>query len=274
MGFTFCLGNGICAAEIPKKYRGVWSNRNCELPKSESEVGESPYLVVSVQGTKAHEESCSIRDISRITGGTGDSLTFSCTGEAEEWDTLKGVSQFDIRSIDNFASDLQKPDYTEFYTFIEPNFGKSFFARQPWQKGIAREDLAGPTYKGGSSQHPEDDPSGGEGLIKAVYEAIRRSPVWNTSLLVIVYDEHGGFYDSVKPGRAVPPGDLPPRGQPALNSRGFDFSHYGVRVPAVVVSPLIPKGKVDPTVYDRASSAAPCRATAPGWRGSKRGHRR
>ena len=170
--------------------------------------------------------------------------------------SLKGVSQFDIRSIDNFASDLQKPDYTEFYTFIEPNFGKSFFARQPWQKGIAREDLAGPTYKGGSSQHPEDDPSGGEGLIKAVYEAIRRSPVWNTSLLVIVYDEHGGFYDSVKPGRAVPPGDLPPRGQPALNSRGFDFSHYGVRVPAVVVSPLIPKGKVDPTVYDHASILA------------------
>jgi hypothetical protein len=57
--------------------------------------------------------------------------------------SLKGVSQFDIRSIDNFASDLQKPDYTELYTFIEPNFGKSFFARQPWQKGIAREDLAG-----------------------------------------------------------------------------------------------------------------------------------
>ncbi len=84
--FIFCLGNGICAAEIPKKYRGVWSNRDCELPKSESEVGESPYLVVSAQGTKAHEESCSIREISRITDGTGDSITFSCTGEAEEWD--------------------------------------------------------------------------------------------------------------------------------------------------------------------------------------------
>jgi phospholipase C len=170
--------------------------------------------------------------------------------------SLKGVSQLDIRSIDDFASDLQNPDYNEYYTFIEPNFGKSFFARQPWQKGIARENLAGPTYKGGSSQHPEDDPSGGEGLIKAVYEAIRRSPVWNTSLLLIVYDEHGGFYDSVTPGRAVAPGDLPPRGQPALNSRGFDFGHYGVRVPAVVVSPLISKGKVDPTVYDHTSVLA------------------
>ena len=89
-----------------------------------------------------------------------------------------------------------------------------------------------------------------------MYEAIRRSPVWNTNLLVIVYDEHGGFYNSVKPGRAVPPGDVPLRGQPALNSRGFDFSHYGMRVPAVVVSPLIPKGKVDPTVYGHASILA------------------
>jgi phospholipase C len=40
-----------------------------------------------------------------------------------------------------------------------------------------------------------------------VYEAIRNSPVWKTSLLIIVYDEHGGFYDHVKPGCAIPPGD-------------------------------------------------------------------
>ena len=51
---------------------------------------------------------------------------------------------------------------------------------------------------------------GGERLIKAVYEAIRNSPVWNTSLLIIVYDEHGGFYDSVRPGPAPSPDDLSP----------------------------------------------------------------
>ena len=176
--------------------------------------------------------------------------------------SLKGISQLDVRSIDDFARDLQvttpdgAPAYTEVYTFIEPNFGKSFFARQPPQKGVAPQDLAGPTYKGGSSQHPEDDPSGGEGLIKAVYEAIRSSPLWNTSLLVIVYDEHGGFYDSVKPGRAIPPGDAPPPGQTTRNTRGFDFSQYGVRVPAVIVSPLIPRGTVDHTVYDHASIPA------------------
>jgi phospholipase C len=167
--------------------------------------------------------------------------------------SLKGISQLDVRSLDHFASDLAKtadgdPAYNYAYTFIEPNFGKSFFAKQP--------PYPGPTYKGGSSQHPEDDPSGGEGLIKAVYEAIRNSPIWNTSLLVIVYDEHGGFYDSVKPGCAVAPGDGIPEGQTTRNALGFDFSQYGVRVPAVVVSPFIPKGTVDHTVYDHTSILA------------------
>ena len=176
--------------------------------------------------------------------------------------SLKGISQLDIHSIDRFASDLNektddgRPAYTYPYTFIEPNFGRSFFSPQPRQKGVPHKDLAGPTYKGGSSQHPEDDPSGGEGLIKAVYEAIRNSPLWNTSLLVIVYDEHGGFYDSVCPGPAIPPGDVPPPRQRTRNCYGFDFSRYGVRVPAVIVSPLIPRGVVDHTLYDHTSILA------------------
>ena len=173
--------------------------------------------------------------------------------------SLKGITLLDVHSLDRFASDLQerekhtgRPSYLKYpYTFIEPNFGKSFFAPQDRAKGYL-----GPTYKGGSSQHPEDDPSGGEGLIKAVYEAIRKSPVWNTSLLVIVYDEHGGFYDSAKPGPATPPGDKSPWLQRTLNRCNFDFTQYGVRVPAVVVSPLIPKspkGTVDHTLYDHTS---------------------
>lgn len=183
--------------------------------------------------------------------------------------SLKGITLLDAHSLDSFASDLQKkddngrPTYLKYpYTFIEPNFGKSFFAPQDRAKGTWYD---GPTYKGGSSQHPEDDPSGGEGLIKAVYEWIRDSPVWNTSLLVIVYDEHGGFYDSAKPGPATPPGDKSPWLQKTRNALKFDFSRYGVRVPAVVVSPLIPKGTVDHTVYDHASIPA----TLERWLGMK-----
>lgn len=168
--------------------------------------------------------------------------------------SLHGLSQLDLHPIDRFACDLNEktaeglPAYTYSYTFIEPNFGRSFRSPQPPYKG--------PTYKGGSSQHPEDDPSGGEGLIKAVYEWIRNSPVWNTSLLIIVYDEHGGFYDHVKPCSAIAPGDGIPEGQKTRNALGFDFKHYGVRVPAVIVSPLIPRGTVDHTLYDHSSILA------------------
>ena len=169
--------------------------------------------------------------------------------------SLKGISMLDVHPLDssrhskvwadNFANDLQK-DYPYAYTFIEPNFGKSFFDKQPPFKG--------PSYKEGSSQHPEDDCYGGECLIKAVYEAIRNSPLWNNSLLVIVYDEHGGFYDHVEPGVAIPPGDGNINQLKALN--GFDFAMYGVRVPAVIVSPRIKAGTVDHTIYDHTSILA------------------
>ena len=169
--------------------------------------------------------------------------------------SLKGVSLLDVHDYRRFRADLERrkddgtPEYLDCpYTFIEPNFGASFSARQG--------DEPGPTYKGGSAQHPEDDPSGGERLIKHVYEAIRQSPVWETSVLFIVYDEHGGFYDSVKPGCAPAPGDPTPKGHEALNEYGFDFTQYGVRVPAVVVSPRIPKGTVDHTLYDHTSVLA------------------
>lgn len=137
-----------------------------------------------------------------------------------------------------FADDLQGP-YPYSYTFIEPNYG----------------DVTDGTYDGGSSQHPMDGVHGGEAVVKATYEALRASPLWDSSVLIVTYDEHGGFYDSVTPGRAVPPGDGRPI-SPDANKHGFAFDQYGARVPAVVVSPLIAKGVVDHTVYDHASVPA------------------
>ena len=138
----------------------------------------------------------------------------------------------------NFANDLQGP-YPYGYTFIEPNYG----------------DVTDGTYSHGSSQHPMDGVYGGETLVKATYEALRASPLWDSSVLIITYDEHGGFYDSATPGRAVPPGDGNPI-SPDANKHGFAFDQYGVRVPAIVVSPLTAKGVVDHTIYDHASVPA------------------
>jgi phospholipase C len=50
-----------------------------------------------------------------------------------------------------------------------------------------------------SWQHPDASVLEGEKLIKQVYEAIRSSPVWEETLFIITYDEHGGFYDHVNP---------------------------------------------------------------------------
>ena len=111
----------------------------------------------------------------------------------------------------------------------------------------------------GNSQHPLDDVTRGEKFIKSVYETIRSSPHWNSSLLVVTYDEHGGFYDHVSPPPTVSPGDRIT--DSSSNHHNFDFTQLGIRVPAVVVSPLIPRRTIDHTVYDHSSLLATVEAT-------------
>jgi phospholipase C len=68
---------------------------------------------------------------------------------------------------------------------------------------------------------------------------LRNGKAWNSTLLIITYDEHGGNYDHVAPpSNATPPGDG------TLGEYGFDFTRFGLRVPAVLVSPRIAAGTV------------------------------
>lgn len=157
-------------------------------------------------------------------------------GHVPQVASLKGISFFDVDDLSHFEDDL-KAGYNARYTFIEPGYG----------------DIVQGTYAGGSSQHPMDSLSGGDQLAASVYNAIRNSPLWESSLLVILYDEHGGFYDSATPGVATPPND---GADSTLNKNGFRFDVYGVRVPAIVVSPWVARGYVDHTIYDHASTLA------------------
>jgi len=91
-----------------------------------------------------------------------------------------------------------------------------------------------------SDQHPDHDVTEGEKLMKRVYEAVRQSPIWEDTLLLIFYDEHGGFFDHVPPPVAVSPD-----GRVATDvDPPFNFTRYGIRIPAVLVSPYIAKGSV------------------------------
>jgi phospholipase C len=157
----------------------------------------------------------------------------SLFGSIAQVASLKGIFLSDVNSLDDFAADLKGP-YPYMYTFIEPNYG----------------DVSNSTFEGGSSQHPMDSVTGGEALIKKVYEAIRNSPIWNNSVLIVTYDEHGGFYDSATPPSASAPNDNSPT---TFNQYGFTFTQLGVRVPAVVVSPFIPAGTVWHDVHDHSS---------------------
>ena len=95
-----------------------------------------------------------------------------------------------------------------------------------------------PTYliTGQNDQHPPHDVLKGDELIASVYNAIRANEaVWKKSLLIITWDEHGGFYDHVRPPMATPPDD---------KRHEYTFDEYGVRVPAVLVSPWVTRGSV------------------------------
>lgn len=93
-----------------------------------------------------------------------------------------------------------------------------------------------------NDDHPSHDVYHGQKFVKEVYEILRASPQWNEMLLVITYDEHGGFYDHVAtPVRNVPNPD-------GLNGHVaddyFKFDRLGVRVPTLLISPWINKGTV------------------------------
>ncbi len=88
-----------------------------------------------------------------------------------------------------------------------------------------------------NDQHPPHDITFAEQLIAKVYNALRAAPTWPETLFVITYDEHGGCFDHAPPPAALPPGD-------GRLHDDFAFDRFGVRVPAVIVSPYIAPGTI------------------------------
>jgi phospholipase C len=158
----------------------------------------------------------------------GDEFPVSFALSGMNLNALQG--RFD--DFENFASALQSASFGPKFVFIEPKYGAHDF------------DVTGPgDFTCGNSMHPLDDVTRGEKLVKDVYEAIRNSPHWERSLLVVTFDEHGGFYDHVPPPAAVPPDD---------DRHEYAFDRYGVRVPALLISPWVERSVIT-TRFDHTS---------------------
>jgi phospholipase C len=132
-------------------------------------------------------------------------------------ENLQGYSR-----IDNFFEEARNEQQFPAFAFIEPKY---FGADQ-------------------NDDHPPHNVFKAEKLIADVYNAIRSNPeLWESTLLAVVYDEHGGFYDHVVPPGAIPPDE---------HREEWTFDRLGVRVPAILVSPFVGR-RVEQTVFDHTS---------------------
>lgn len=121
------------------------------------------------------------------------------------------------------------------YSFIEPRYNTQ----------------SSPSFLPANDQHPDHGIASGEALLRRVYEDLRQNDeVWQSSMLAIMYDEHGGIYDHEPPVGCESPDGI------VCASPQFDFRMLGPRVPAVIISPYIKAGTIDSTLYDHTSVIA------------------
>jgi phospholipase C len=144
-------------------------------------------------------------------------------------------------AIYGYSSDpLTRHDFTDMQEADESHFGhfRDFQARAAAGTLPAYTFLEPSFGSGGNSQHPNYDVSLGEQLFRDSYYALFNGLAWDDTLLIITYDEHGGNYDHVPPpwGAANP--------DTTIGEFGFDFTRFGVRIPALLISPRIAAGTV------------------------------
>jgi phospholipase C len=134
-------------------------------------------------------------------------------GEADDWQD-DNFAYFNRKTLFERKSFLDDAEHDELppVSWIDPNFVDFRF---------------GPP--GSNDDHPPSRVMLGQELVLTALTALARSKAWEKTLFLVVYDEHGGFFDHIPPPSDVPLGD------------GKKFS-YGVRVPALVVSPFAAKG--------------------------------
>jgi phospholipase C len=140
-----------------------------------------------------------------------------------------------IRPLDAFLD--ERDEALAPVTFVDPNV-----------TGMPSADHA-------EDDHPATDVQWGQLFLQKVIDRLQRSVSWNKTMLIITYDEHGGFYDHV-----APPGTASFEASNPTVSKDLPRVHpeqgkYGVRVPALIVSPHVKRMSIGHRIYDHTTIA-------------------
>jgi phospholipase C len=171
-----------------------------------------------------------------------------------------------VSALANFMAPYNLPS-----DYVGPRvkrFGDSVFGEGDFFRDAAEGTLPPVTYIDPyfyyNDDHPPAHPLLAQQLIAAIYTALAKSPQWKNCLFVITYDEHGGFYDHVAPGKIADDTatrfPLDENGNPTgeyTDSTGrmvHGFDQLGFRVPAMVIGPYAKQAYVSSVEYNHVSA--------------------
>ena len=153
----------------------------------------------------------------------GTNGAFNSDAKFYNWTIATGKDKTNVRPLESFFQDAYLGKLPQ-YSFINPS--------------CCGLDT--------NSMHPTGPISTGEVFLKQIYDAVRNSPQWDNMLLVITFDEAGGFYDHNAPPKAVRPDKLTyTEDTPDGSTYTLNFDRYGGRIPTWIVSPFLAKGHVE-----------------------------
>jgi phospholipase C len=158
-----------------------------------------------------------------------------------------------LAPIAQFLSDCKAGTLPQ-VSFVDPEFGALTDIGEPLAALPALAPIAEKLDTTGGDEESEQDMSYGEYWAYTAVDAVLNSPAWPRTLLVYTYDEHGGYYDHVRPPAAIAPDEIPPSLQAGDYPGGYDM--YGPRVPGIVASPYSKPGAVTNVVHDHTSVLA------------------
>ena len=202
--------------------------------------------------------------LTRLLGGRG-LLLLRRLAQIGRW--LPGVANA-VRGNKSFTADLYPLGLARAVRHLRPT--QQFFDDAA-AGTLPAVSIVDPDFGLYSEENPQDI-SIGETFSAAVVNAVMHGPAWESTLLLWIYDEHGGYYDHVPPPAAVPPDDVPARnwqlslpkwlrapfGKAFAQLANADtgpstYDRYGFRIPAVIVSPYARPGFVLSDVLDHTS---------------------